>query len=301
VPRACRQRFRRRSAVIKAQEALNPNACLTPFLFVSLSADENSLRAYFSQFGTVTTAEVKRSPEGRSRGFGFINFSALTRDGERSLFRNPHALDGRDVEVLPPRPADAAGAGGPPRGGGPPPGVNPGPFRGGLRAGDWYCAQCGNDNFSWRTECKQCGCPKAAGGVAAAPGGGGRGGGAPPYAGGNRGGWDEQAWGGGGWGPGGGGGWGGGPPQGYGGGGWGGGGGWDAGWGGGWGGGGPGGPGGWGGGPPMGGPPPDNGRGGGGGWGGSYGGGQGGYGGQGGPGGGYGGGYDSGRGSSGRR
>ena len=57
------------------------------------------------------------------------------------------------------------------------------PFRGGARDGDWFCGSCGNDNFSWRQECKQCGCPKTAGGVPAhqmaAPrwdGGGGHGG-----------------------------------------------------------------------------------------------------------------------------
>ena len=49
-------------------------------------------------------------------------------------------------------------------GGGPPGGA---PFRGGAREGDWFCGSCGNDNFSWRTECKQCGCPKSSGGMPA--------------------------------------------------------------------------------------------------------------------------------------
>jgi len=204
------------------------------------------MRAYFSKFGEITTAEVKRNPDGRSRGFGFINFSRLSPDGEADLFRNPHSLDGRSVDVLPPRP----GQGGPPV----TTGVRrEGPFRGGAREGDWFCGACGNDNFSWRTECKQCACPKA-GGPPSAYGGGGRGGGGyaaeagygggsgygdwgPPPAG-----WVPPAgygppggsWGppGGGWGGGGyggppGGGWSdyGGPTGGYGGGGWGGGGG----------------------------------------------------------------------------
>jgi hypothetical protein len=63
------------------------------------------MRAYFSRFGTVTTAEVKRTPEGRSRGFGFINFAKLAPGAEDDLFSsNPHTIDGRAVDVLPPRP-----------------------------------------------------------------------------------------------------------------------------------------------------------------------------------------------------
>lgn len=46
----------------------------------------------------------------------------------------------------------------PPMGNGPPPGQVK-MFRGkggAARAGDWICPGCGNNNFSWRTTCKQC-------------------------------------------------------------------------------------------------------------------------------------------------
>ena len=63
------------------------------------------MRAYFSRYGSVSVADVKRTPEGRSRGFGFLAFSNFNEGAQEQLFRdNPHTLDGRSVEVLPPRP-----------------------------------------------------------------------------------------------------------------------------------------------------------------------------------------------------
>jgi len=63
------------------------------------------MRAYFSRYGTVSLAEVKRTAEGRSRGFGFLAFSQMEDGAQERLFAdNPHMLDGRSVDVLPPRP-----------------------------------------------------------------------------------------------------------------------------------------------------------------------------------------------------
>jgi RNA-binding protein Musashi len=50
------------------------------------------LRAYFEAFGKVTTCTVKTGPDGRSRGFGFINFAA--KDAVAKVLAESHVVVG---------------------------------------------------------------------------------------------------------------------------------------------------------------------------------------------------------------
>lgn len=69
---------------------------------ISHDTTENSMMAYFSQFGTVVACEVMRR-EGISRGFGFVVF---TQDDEASyaLSQPMHVIDGKQVECKPCQP-----------------------------------------------------------------------------------------------------------------------------------------------------------------------------------------------------
>ncbi len=151
------------------------------------ATDDDSLRAAFEEFGTVTEAKVIQDRQtGRSRGFGFVTFEN-NEEGQAAIEKMDGArLDGRNIRVneAQDRPQRSGGGGGGGfRGGG---GGDRGGYGGGGggRGGGGY----GGDR----------------GGSYGSGGGGGRGGGG--Y-GGDRGG---RGGGGGGRGGGGGGGWGGG-------------------------------------------------------------------------------------------
>ena len=62
---------------------------------------DESLRAYFERFGEVTTCTVKRGGDGRSRGFGFVNFAS--KDVTVDVLNKTHVVDGRRLDILPPR------------------------------------------------------------------------------------------------------------------------------------------------------------------------------------------------------
>lgn len=89
---------------------------------LSFTTTNDSLRAAFARFGTVTAATVMTDREtGKSRGFGFVEM-ATDEDADRALAGiNGAALDGRMIRVdkAMPRgsgaPARRPGGGGPPR------------------------------------------------------------------------------------------------------------------------------------------------------------------------------------------
>eukprot|EP00243_Klebsormidium_subtile_P013315 TRINITY_DN8707_c0_g1_i2.p1 TRINITY_DN8707_c0_g1~~TRINITY_DN8707_c0_g1_i2.p1 ORF type:complete len:534 (-),score=103.05 TRINITY_DN8707_c0_g1_i2:421-2022(-) len=62
---------------------------------------EDGLRKYFEQFGKLTTCTVKEDADGRSRGYGFVNFEdpALV---DQVMAQQEHVIDGRKVELRPP-------------------------------------------------------------------------------------------------------------------------------------------------------------------------------------------------------
>lgn len=51
------------------------------------------LREMFSEFGAVKFATVKLKPDGKSRGFGFVEF-----EGEEDAIKAQVGMDGKDVE-----------------------------------------------------------------------------------------------------------------------------------------------------------------------------------------------------------
>ncbi|XP_072300608.1 heterogeneous nuclear ribonucleoprotein A3 [Eucyclogobius newberryi] len=65
---------------------------------LSYETTEDSLRAHFEQWGTLTDCVVMRDSESRrSRGFGFVTYSSVT-EVDEAMRNRPHKLDGRAVE-----------------------------------------------------------------------------------------------------------------------------------------------------------------------------------------------------------
>jgi RNA recognition motif-containing protein len=66
---------------------------------LSFSTTDEGLRAAFAKHGTVESAQVVRGPDGRSRGFGFVEM-AEAEDAERAISRlNGTSLEGRTIKV----------------------------------------------------------------------------------------------------------------------------------------------------------------------------------------------------------
>jgi len=59
---------------------------------------EATIEQYFGQWGPVSECTVKRFPDGKSRGFGFVTFSSLA--AMENCFENqPHTIDGKRVDL----------------------------------------------------------------------------------------------------------------------------------------------------------------------------------------------------------
>lgn len=66
---------------------------------LNLETTEESLSAYFSQWGTITDCIVMRFPDTeKSRGFGFLTYSTQE-EADACFEANPHTLDGTNIEV----------------------------------------------------------------------------------------------------------------------------------------------------------------------------------------------------------
>lgn len=89
-----------------------------PKIFVgglSPESTEDSIAAYFNDFGHVVHVEVKKDQlSGLPRGFGFVTFDAQEGVDAAVATNGQHSCDGRNVEV---KPAAAQGKGPPPKGG----------------------------------------------------------------------------------------------------------------------------------------------------------------------------------------
>jgi len=80
---------------------------------LSFSTSDEGLRNAFAKYGTVASAQAVRGPDGRSRGFGFVEM-ATPEDAEKAINAlNNSSLDGRMIKVekagapaRPPRRAD---------------------------------------------------------------------------------------------------------------------------------------------------------------------------------------------------
>eukprot|EP00029_Vermamoeba_vermiformis_P005305 TRINITY_DN1804_c0_g1_i1.p1 TRINITY_DN1804_c0_g1~~TRINITY_DN1804_c0_g1_i1.p1 ORF type:complete len:293 (-),score=69.65 TRINITY_DN1804_c0_g1_i1:110-988(-) len=65
---------------------------------LSWTTTEDSLRAYFEQFGDIREVIIMRDKlSGRSRGFGFVSF--VNKDAVDSATQQDHVLDGRNIEA----------------------------------------------------------------------------------------------------------------------------------------------------------------------------------------------------------
>lgn len=89
---------------------------------LAYSTTEDTLRNEFGKFGNVTSALVVIDRvSGRSRGFGFVEFSTSEEGTNAINSLNGASLDGREIVVNEARERQAGGGGGggrPPRGGG---------------------------------------------------------------------------------------------------------------------------------------------------------------------------------------
>jgi cold-inducible RNA-binding protein len=78
---------------------------------LSYNANSDSLRDLFSQYGTVTSAQVVMDREtGRSRGFGFVEMSDGGDQAIQAL--NGQEVDGRSLTVNEAKPRESRGGGG---------------------------------------------------------------------------------------------------------------------------------------------------------------------------------------------
>ena len=59
---------------------------------------DQALREYFERFGEVTTCTVKTGPDGRSRGFGFVNFA--DKSAIAAVLEEEHVVDGKLKTLL---------------------------------------------------------------------------------------------------------------------------------------------------------------------------------------------------------
>uniref|UniRef100_G3NKY3 Heterogeneous nuclear ribonucleoprotein A3 n=1 Tax=Gasterosteus aculeatus TaxID=69293 RepID=G3NKY3_GASAC len=65
---------------------------------LSFETTEESLRAHFEQWGTLTDCVVMRDPNSkRSRGFGFVTYAGVE-EVDEAMQARPHKVDGRVVE-----------------------------------------------------------------------------------------------------------------------------------------------------------------------------------------------------------
>ncbi|XP_037542901.1 heterogeneous nuclear ribonucleoprotein A3 [Nematolebias whitei] len=65
---------------------------------LSFETTEESLRAHFEQWGSLTDCVVMRDPNSkRSRGFGFVTYTSVT-EVDDAMNARPHKVDGRVVE-----------------------------------------------------------------------------------------------------------------------------------------------------------------------------------------------------------
>ena len=86
---------------------------------LAYSTTEDTLRNEFGKFGNVTSALVVIDRvSGRSRGFGFVEFSTPDEGTAAINGMNGASLDGREIVVNEARERQAGGGGGGPRGGG---------------------------------------------------------------------------------------------------------------------------------------------------------------------------------------
>ncbi|XP_071387956.1 heterogeneous nuclear ribonucleoprotein A3 [Centroberyx affinis] len=84
---------------MEGREAKEPEQLRKLFIGgLSFETTEESLRAHFEQWGTLTDCVVMRDPNNkRSRGFGFVTYASVI-EVDDAMGARPHKVDGRVVE-----------------------------------------------------------------------------------------------------------------------------------------------------------------------------------------------------------
>ena len=91
-----------KEATTKPYKSLSENAenenCKIIVLQLSFQSSENTVEEYFTQFGDIENLDLKRYPDGASRGFAFIVFKS-EESVPKTLEVLEHIIDGRRVTV----------------------------------------------------------------------------------------------------------------------------------------------------------------------------------------------------------
>jgi RNA recognition motif-containing protein len=66
---------------------------------LSFSTTDEGLRAAFARHGTVESAQIVKGPDGRSRGFGFVEMAVPAEAEQAIAGLNGTTLDGRTIRV----------------------------------------------------------------------------------------------------------------------------------------------------------------------------------------------------------
>ncbi|XP_071713313.1 glycine-rich RNA-binding protein 2, mitochondrial-like [Rutidosis leptorrhynchoides] len=109
------------SGNVTGSSMFNTIRCMSSKLFIgglSYQTDDHSLKEAFSGFGDVIEARVVNDREtGRSRGFGFVNYSSDDSANDAMKAMDGQELNGRNIRVSlanerPPRTGGFGGGGG---------------------------------------------------------------------------------------------------------------------------------------------------------------------------------------------
>lgn len=100
---------------------------------------EETVREYFSMFGTILDIKMMISETGDSKGYCFVTFSSAAEAQKVYDNYDSNMIDGKWVDC---KPAS---------------GTQQERVPGQAKPGDWWCPLCGDLVFAWRNSCNSCG------------------------------------------------------------------------------------------------------------------------------------------------
>merc|ERR1719491_1107972 len=93
-----------RKAALQQRRGQNDKENKTLTIFIGglrKTTDEEKVMAHFSKYGQVDKVDVKRLPDGTSRGFGFVKFTLQETVAKVAEARAHHMIDNKWVAVVP--------------------------------------------------------------------------------------------------------------------------------------------------------------------------------------------------------